>query len=188
MLQQTTLNDETAIQLAKKGNPLGQTYLYNAYKSKMVSKYAQRIGRDTAQDIVQNAFISLFKAMQIENKYEKCNFAALLNTSCHNEFVNHYRKDKRNEPIETADYEGISTENGTVDFYQMERIEKAITLLNSSEKAAIRLFAEGYKYEEISEKVLDKEGNKMPLGTIKHSIHMARKKLTKALGEESRLK
>lgn len=171
MLQTTVLSEAAAIEAAKKGCSLGQTYLYNKHKAKMVAKYTPKIGRDIAQDIVQNAFVSVFKAIQIEGKYDICNFAAVLNTATYNEFVNHYRKDKRNEPIETADYEGISSENGEFDFYKIELIEKAITMLNSSEKSAIKMLVEGYKYEDMAEML------KMPIGTVKNAIHTARKKL-----------
>ncbi len=148
--------------------------IYSASKSLKAPAFKFTRNTEDANDLIQE---TLLKALKNKHNFQQgTNIKAWLFIIMKNTFISKYHKvDKRNkyvDPIEDA-YELVSS--NTIDFnsgvstVNMEIIQKAINNLNEDLKTPFVMHFQGYKYEEIAEKL-----NK-PMGTIKNRIHVARK-------------
>jgi RNA polymerase sigma factor (sigma-70 family) len=137
--------------------------------------YAMKFTRDVedANDLVQDTII---KAIRYHNLYtEGTNVRGWLYTIMKNTFINNYRKaDRRNGLIETCEdlssyqlYNSADKNKGEGKF-MMEDINKALEKLQPEYSKPFLRYFEGYKYHEIAEEL------KIPIGTVKTRIHMAR--------------
>ena len=154
--------------------------LYTASKTLKAPALKYTRNTDDANDLIQE---TLLKALKNRHSFQEgTNIKAWLFIIMKNTFISKYHKvDKKNklvDPIENA-YELVS--HGTIDFNQgvssvnMEVIQKAIDNLEDELKRPFLMHFQGFKYEEIAEKL-----NK-PMGTIKNRIHVARKFLMNEL-------
>jgi RNA polymerase sigma factor (sigma-70 family) len=137
---------------------------------------------DDASDLVQDTYV---KAITYKEKFEEStNLKAWLFTIMKNTFINSYRRAvKTKELMQTgADYtmmrafKKISNEDSEAKFGAKE-ILKEINSLEDQYKIPFTRYYNGYKYEEIAKDM------KLPLGTVKSRIFMARKQLMTALKE-----
>jgi RNA polymerase sigma factor (sigma-70 family) len=131
---------------------------------------------DDANDLVQD---TLIKAIRYHAMYkEGTNLRGWLYTIMRNTFINNYRRESRHKSIiDTAGdlnslhlLKSASRNNGENKFV-MEDINKAMEKLQPEYAVPFLKYFEGYKYHEIAEEL------KIPLGTVKTRIHMARQVL-----------
>jgi RNA polymerase sigma-70 factor (ECF subfamily) len=131
---------------------------------------------EDANDLVQE---TVFRAMKYEDKFEKgTNLKGWLYTIMKNIFINHYRRvvnskifsddtDKQFYINSAKSTSGNQAENNL----GVEEIMAAINGLSDNLRTPFMMSYNGFKYEEIAEKL------NIPLGTVKIRIHMARQKL-----------
>ena len=142
-------------------------------------KFTQDI--EDANDLVQETNL---KALRNYKKFKPgTNLKAWLYTIMKNTFISNYHKKKRkNTFIDSTDnlhYLNDSddhvVENDGETKFALTDINKAIKSLNEAYKTPFMMHFRGYKYHEIADKL------RLPIGTVKNRIHVARKELKKGL-------
>lgn len=132
---------------------------------------------DDAKDLVQE---TLLKALVNRDKFRVgTNLKAWLYTIMRNTFINNYNKiTKRNQNIDVNEYfqyfntdENYITQNGATTSFVMNDLHAAIGELQEAYRTPFMMYYIGYKYLEIAEKL------RIPIGTVKNRIHIARKDL-----------
>ena len=136
--------------------------------------------KERAKDLTQD---TLVKALVYREKFvDKTNFNGWVYTIMKNTFINDYKKHSRSKNIinEEANLFALGTVVET-DYMNgesrcsMKHILKEIEKLSSDYRIPFKMHFEGYKYQEIAEK-LD-----LNLGTVKSRIFFARKKLMETI-------
>lgn len=149
-------------------------------------KYALSLtlDRDNALDLVQDTYL---KAIQNQDKFvDDTNLKAWAFTIMKNTFINNYRrKIRENTMIDGTQelyYLNLPSDKGSISpesSYAGNEIEKAIDALHEDYRLPFRMHLEGFKYDEIAEKL------NLKLGTVKSRIFFARKKLMSVLKDYS---
>lgn len=144
--------------------------------SKFLKPFAMKLTRnlDEANDLIQD---TLMKAFTNQDKFAAdTNFKAWLHTIMKNTFITNYqRMMRRNTFIDTTDNlfhinsSEYLAENTAITEFAMDDINTAIERLDDDFKKPFMMYFNGFKYEEISDTL------KVPMGTIKNRIHIARK-------------
>lgn len=144
--------------------------------------YALKLTRATedAEDLVQE---TMLKAFRNKDKFAPgTNLKGWLYTILKNLFINDYRrKVKRVVVHDDTDKQyflenaNFSDKNNGVGRIAMQEINKAMSTLPENLRVPFIKSYEGFKYSEIADEL------KVPLGTVKIRIHVARKKLMEAL-------
>ncbi|WP_428667540.1 RNA polymerase sigma factor [Runella sp.] len=146
--------------------------------SKSLKPFAMRLTKDNedANDLLQD---TLLKAFTNRDKYaDGTNLKAWLYTIMKNTFITNYqRMVRKNTFIDTSDnlhyinsFEN-STENDASGKFVMDDISKAVNSLEESYRTPFMLYYRGFKYHEIADRL------RIPIGTVKNRIHIARKEL-----------
>ena len=150
--------------------------VYTASKSLKYPALKFTHNQSDANDLIQDTIV---KALRNKNKFKKgTNIKAWLYIIMKNTFISNYHKvEKRNNLIDPIDDEynfnvetTVAQNEGTTNI-TMEEIHKAINKLDKVFKEPFMMHFSGYKYEEIAQKL------KIPMGTVKNRIHVARKTL-----------
>jgi len=148
---------------------------------KYLKPFALKLTNDAvdAEDLIQE---TMYKAFSNANKFAHgTNLKAWLFTIMKNIFINDYRKKvKQNTVVDTTDnlyYINSSSVIGNTGErnFIMRDIQQALLTLPSEFRVPFMMYFNGYKYNEISEKL------NLPLGTVKSRIFFARKDLKKLL-------
>lgn len=181
--------DEELISLTLKDNNYYR-YLVERYEAKLM-RYITRIsyfGQEDAEDILQNAFIKIYKNLNEYNK--KFPFSSWAYRIVHNETISHMRKiNSRPKIINQKDSDFlVSRLKSEADFeekidkkYLAEEISKLIGLLDEKYRQVLVLkYLENKNYEEISDIL------KKPVGTISTLISRAKKQLKSKITISSR--
>ena len=143
--------------------------------------FALRLTRnnDDAHDLVQEA---LLKALTYRNKFnEGTNFKAWVFTIMKNTFVNDHRRAVRGRAVmDNVEHEKSQWFNRTSPYspeseITVKNIHNEIDTLEDDYKIPFMMHFEGFKYQEISERL------SIPIGTVKSRIFHARKRLSTAL-------
>ncbi len=147
-----------------------------------LQKYALSLtlDRDNAFDLLQDTFL---KAIQNQDKFvDSTNLKAWVFTIMKNTFINNYRRKIRENTMvsDTQElyYLNLTSDKGSISPESTlagNEIEKAIDALPDDYRLPFRMHLEGYKYEEIAEKL------HLKLGTVKSRIFFARQKLMAVL-------
>ena len=154
--------------------------VYTASKSLKYPALKFTHNQADANDLIQD---TVHKALKNKTKFKKgTNIKAWLYIIMKNTFISNYHKvEKRNNLIDPIDDEHslnvpstITHNDGTTNV-AMDEIYKAINALDKSFREPFMMHFSGYKYEEIAEKL------RIPMGTVKNRIHVARKTLMEAL-------
>lgn len=159
------------------GYQLSQSY-------KALRPFAVRLTKDgeNANDLMQE---TMLKAFANKDRFsEGTNLHAWLYTIMKNTFITNYQRASRRKTfIDTTDNlhflnsPGFVAQNGAISGFAMEDIQGAINILEENHKKPFLLYFSGFKYHEISRKL------KLPLGTVKNRIHLARKVLKNYLSD-----
>ena len=154
--------------------------VYTASKSLKYPALKFTHNQADANDLIQD---TIHKALRNKTKFKKgTNIKAWLYIIMKNTFISNYHKvEKRNnliDPIEddfSLNVPSTITQNDGTTNVAMEEINKAIDALDKCFREPFMMHFSGYKYEEIAEKL------RIPMGTVKNRIHVARKTLMEAL-------
>lgn len=130
---------------------------------------------DVAEDIVQD---TILKALVNSEKYrEGTNLKGWIYTIMRNIFINEYRRKKKYQYMDSAkEFDSYSPDrylaiNDGGSNMGLEEISQHIRVMESKHTAPFLMHFDGFKYEEIAETL------KLPIGTVKNRIHLARKEL-----------
>jgi RNA polymerase sigma-70 factor (ECF subfamily) len=147
-----------------------------------IRNFAMKYTRDAtlAEDLAQE---TMLKALANRDKFRtNTNLKGWLKVILKNTFINAYRK-KSNRMI-TYNSEDYQVMTGEADNYAPDNImmakyvNKMIEDLSPDLSTPFKLHYEGFKYQEIADKM------ELPIGTVKSRIHQARKVLSLALKNE----
>lgn len=148
---------------------LQHTELLNSYARKLTHD------RDTARDLCQE---TMFKALANGTKFTHgTDLRPWLFTIMRNLFINGYRRKKLEKKLfsrrfpEMTAYADTSTHTYTTAHIELKEMQSAIDAMPPTLSVPIRLYCEGYKYQEIADMTAT------ALGTTKSRIHMARQLL-----------
>ena len=144
--------------------------------SNFLRNFAMKLTRDksAADDLFQETALRAFrhKAQYISNT----NLKAWLSTIMKNSFINLYRKQKRRSEIQDTTSEDfyLNLSKDTIDNegemnINIQEISRIIDSLDEGYRVPFLMSFQGYKYDEIQEKM------NLPMGTIKSRIHHARR-------------
>jgi|SRR5690606_5243304 len=135
---------------------------------------------EDANDLVQD---TVLKAVMHYNRFrEGTNLKGWLYTIMKNTFINNYRRTTKanifitqSDEIPNQHLMYSSSENGGESSFVMEDIRAALKKLSTDYLVPFSLYFEGFKYHEISDQL------KIPIGTVKTRIHIARKQMKSTL-------
>lgn len=133
--------------------------------------------RDDADDLIQETYL---KALRYQSQLkDSSSIRRWLFVVLHNTFINKYRKDRKQslltKEISNLHFLGLYDSVDPNSCYQEIELKERIEELKSIYREPLKMYIEGWKYEEIGEKL----GVKM--GTIKSRIHLARRELMKSI-------
>lgn len=144
--------------------------------------FAYRLTKDEddARDLLQE---TAYKAFKYRGLYQpKTNLRAWLMTIMRNTFINQYRQKKRRQTMNDQTENTHFIDSGTLMVRNsgeanltLEELENLIAELEDWMKIPFLMHYQGFKYDEIAEKL------NIPLGTVKSRIFFARKKLQESL-------
>lgn len=150
----------------------------------LLETYAMSLTKkqNDSADLVQD---TIYRALANEDKFrEGTNLRGWLVTIMKNIFINNYRKkSKRNTIFDNTDnhyflnYKASKQPNTAEVNLLMEHVNRAVRVLNPDFKVPFMMYFNGFKYQEIAEKM------ELPLGTIKSRIYFARKALKTDLAQ-----
>lgn len=141
---------------------------------------------DDANDLFQE---TMLKAINYSSQFkEGTNLKAWLYTIMRNTFINNYRKSSKTDRIMTVTDDLTSDKlflsasmNSSEGKFVMDDIYKALEKLQPEYYIPFIKYFEGFKYHEIAEEL------KIPIGTVKTRIHVARQILKKQLRVYSKI-
>ena len=153
-----------------------QSRLMSLQSNMLNFAYMLTSNRDDAYDLLQDTTL---KVLDNQDKYtENTHFQGWVFTIMRNIFINNYRRVVRSATVvdQTEDLyhlnisqdSGLETPEGS---YATSEISAAIAEFPEKYRVPFTLHVQGYKYNEIAEKM------DLPLGTIKSRIFYARKRL-----------
>ena len=153
-----------------------QNSLMNLQSNLLNFAYMLTSNRDDAYDLLQDTTL---KALDNEDKYtDNTNFKGWVFTIMRNIFINNYRRAGRAATIidttenlyllNMSQDSGMESPEGS---FTSAEITEAINQLADEYSVPFSMHVQGYKYNEIAEKM------NLPLGTVKSRIFFARKKL-----------
>ena len=153
--------------------------------TRTLKPFAIRLTRsaDEAEDLLQEM---AYRALKSRDKFaENTNLPAWLFTIMKNIFINNYRRSKRmEEVVEMNDFENIkmiygASKNDGESGVEMSYLNKEMEKLSITYRKPFMMYYDGYKYHEIAHSM------KLPLGTVKSRIHIARKEMQKRLRDRT---
>jgi RNA polymerase sigma-70 factor (ECF subfamily) len=126
--------------------------------------------REDARDLTQE---TLLKAINYRTYYTpNTNFKAWVFTIMRNIFINQYRRNTKTRMIfDYSEDSYLFTNQKSVERLGVKEINQKIEALNDELKTPFKMHFEGFKYKEIADSM------KLPIGTIKSRIFIARKRL-----------
>ena len=148
-----------------------------------LSHFALHLTRDPegAKDLVQD---SVVKALTNRSKFRPgTDLKAWMRTLAKNTFINGYRHRKLGRRLEGDIEEHKASvrraRSGDDPLHELQRIELSASIgsLRSGFRDAFLLYTEGFRYEEIADRM------HIPVGTVKSRIHEARQQLKAAYGK-----
>jgi RNA polymerase sigma-70 factor (ECF subfamily) len=142
--------------------------------------FSLTLNRDDAEDLLQDTTL---KVLDNQDKFvENVNFKGWILTIMKNIFINNYRKIVRNQTVfdRTDDLHhlnlpqnsGFENPEGAL---SVGEINNSINAFADEYRIPFTMHLDGYKYEEIAQTM------KLPIGTVKSRIFLARKRLQEQL-------
>ena len=142
--------------------------------------FSLTLNREEAEDLLQDTTL---KVLDNQDKFtENVNFKGWVLTIMKNIFINNYRKIVRNQTVidKTEDLYHLNLPQNSgfaspESAYSVREINKSINSFANEYRIPFSMHVQGYKYEEIAEKM------SLPIGTVKSRIFLARKRLQEKL-------
>ena len=137
---------------------------------------------EDAKDLVQDTYM---KAIAYKDKFrEATNLKAWLYTIMKNTFINNYRRNVKSKTIidQSEDLYYLNNAKESKDrnpsaIFNNKEITSSVNNLQDEYRIPFKMHNEGYKYKEIADYL------KLPIGTVKSRIFLARRKLMDVLSD-----
>jgi RNA polymerase sigma-70 factor (ECF subfamily) len=173
-------SDEELVRLVQDGEVFAFEQLVKRYQQKLLG-FVYHMIRDVhaADDIVQEAFINLYKTIDRVDSSKK--FSAYVFSIARNTTISHIRKNKKDIPLDDilASNEEESLYAQIVQAEQAHTIEGALAKIPVHYQKVIRLYYfEDLSYEEVSKKL------SLPVNTIRTHLRRGKELLRKLLSYE----
>ena len=170
MNSKTTYSEQELVFLLQQRNEKAFSYLYDNYSGALFSVvHAIVTDRDSANDVLQNVFVNIWKRIESYDAAKGRLFTWMLNVA-RNAAIDEvrskgYRDSQKNQPIaESGEIPGAVTALGTEDV----GLKKVLGKLKGELRVLVDMsYFQGFTHEEIS-KALN-----IPLGTVKTRIRSA---------------
>jgi len=170
------LDDEALLEGCKKHQRNAQEQLYRKYAGAMLRVcLAYEPDRDEAKDILQNAFLKVFRNIEVYNGQGA--LKAWIRRIITNTAIDAYRKKQQNQTLRIDDLgEHAELAADSSDPLVCQDLLKQVEQLPDGARIVFNLYAiEGYTHKEIAEKLDISEG------TSKSQLNRARKLLNEQL-------
>lgn len=179
------MRDEELIEGLRRGDEKAFRTLYREYAGKIGSIARSYIGLDDVDDVVQDVMLRIFKSIKKfkgDSKLSTWIYRIAINVC--KDYLARYKRRSEILTDFTEDEEHptqhpiseIDTEVSATGELEYERIMDALDKLSPEDRLLIKLRdVDGLSYEEIS-KIVSK-----PVGSVKSSLHYARKRLKRLL-------
>ena len=144
--------------------------------------YSLTHDEEDAKDLLQD---TMMKAVAYKDKFrEATNLKAWLYTIMKNTFINNYRRQVKSKTIIDQSEDLYYLNNAASDkdrnsstIYNTGEITRTVNELQDEYRIPFKMHSEGYKYKEIADYL------KLPIGTVKSRIFLARRKLMDVLSD-----
>ncbi len=164
-----TLSDKEVITKIKEGELDYFSYVVKKFTPRILNFVSARLfKKEEADDLVQNIFISFYKAIIRFN--EEKPILPYLYEIARNELKMYYRSHKITVPLKE--------EITVIDSEEIVFDESSLKVLDKHERSYLLEIADGYTYQEVAKKY------KMSVNTLKSKIRRARLKVKKIYEEE----
>jgi RNA polymerase sigma factor (sigma-70 family) len=138
------------------------------------------MNQEDAKDLMQDTYL---KALKYKDKFvESTNLKAWLCVIMKNTFINNYRRKSRAkqfmtvvEDLRTIRPKQSNASNNVETLLHLTEINREVDKLKDEYKIPFSRYNEGFKYQEISDEL------KIPIGTVKSRIYLARQEIIKGL-------
>lgn len=146
-----------------------------------LSNFARRFhsAEEDRNDLMQD---TLLKAWVYRDKFQAgTNLKAWVFTIMRNTYINEFNKKQKrktfaiSEDLSELDQQYFVEHDTPEDYINKKELLSGISSLEAQYSEPLSMYHEGYKYEEIAEKL------NIPIGTVKNRIFTARKKVVKKL-------
>ena len=142
--------------------------------------FSLTLNREEAEDLLQDTTLKVLDNQDMFT--DNVNFKGWVLTIMKNIFINNYRKIVRNQTVvdKTEDLHHLNLPQNSgfaspESAYSVREIKKSIKAFADEYRIPFSMHIQGYKYEEIAEKM------NLPIGTVKSRIFLARKRLQEQL-------
>lgn len=162
-------NDEELMELVKNGDTPAFDQIVKRYKNKLFSTlYRITHNHETAEDILQETFIKVFRKCKLYNPTYKV--STWIYTIALNEMRSYMRKQKPTVSLDDMPTFALSNDPpNPADGLLKVKLEQAIAALPSDYRSAFLLReVDGFPYEDIANII------KCPIGTAKSRVNRAR--------------
>lgn len=147
-------SDTELIEAYRRGDSAAFAELYDRYIQKIYDfLYFKTHHRETAEDLTSQTFIKAFEALGQFNA-DRGTFSAWIHGIARNGVIDHYRSQKRTEPIEDA-WDLSSKDNPLQDAdtsLRLEQIRSVLSALSADQRDVILLrLWNGYSFAEVAD-------------------------------------
>lgn len=170
-------SDEALVRAVQEGDISSFETLVGRYQHKLHSFVTYLVhDPQAAQDVVQESFISLYKAIDSVDTTRK--FSSYLFSIARNYAVSYLRGHVTHAPLTEAEYIPADTlpETMLMEKDERRRIERALDVIDTKYKKVISLYYfDDMSYEEMSKRL------RLPVNTIRTHLRRAKNALRKVL-------
>ncbi|MCC8036221.1 MAG: sigma-70 family RNA polymerase sigma factor [Rikenellaceae bacterium] len=182
-------DDQSLVRMSLEGDTAAFEQLFNRYRDSIYQLYLLRtgIGRDDADDILQEIFIKVY--LKLHRYNAEYTFGQWIYTIARNTFIDYVRKKREDIPLDTfsegypsgSPSSAIPTpEESFISSQQKAQLEHHLGKMTPRYRKLIELrFFRDLSYEEIAAEL------NIPMGTVKTQIHRAREQLCRSITEHS---
>ncbi|AEH51002.1 RNA polymerase sigma factor [Pseudothermotoga thermarum] len=179
------MQDEEIVEGLKKGENWAFEFLYKNYAGKIGSVAKAYLGSDDVDDVVQEVMFRIFKGIKkFKGDSKLSTWIYRITVNVCKDFLSRYKRrseiladftedEETSLPHPPSDIDTSDVATGEIEY---EKILEAMEKLPAEDRLLIKMRdIDGLSYEEISQ-ILGK-----PVGSVKSSLHYARKKLRRLL-------
>jgi len=172
-----TVNTDQLVQAVRGGDERAFAELYDNYSASLYGVVCKIVKSDAvAEDVMQDAFINIWKKFQTYDSAKGTIFTWMLNIS-RNKAIDSLRKSKRKLEVEIQDDAanvGIKDKRNTRINESTIGVRTMMQKLQPEQQVILNyIYFEGYTQQEVSDEL------EIPLGTVKSRVRIAMRELRK---------
>ena len=171
----TKIEIDALVKRLKDGDESGMVELYDRYAATLYGLSSKIVkSEEIAQDIVQDAFVKVWRNIQSYNPEKGTFFTWMLNIT-RNTAIDFLRKAKKQQAMSIQDVENtVVMDSGNTPNIDIIGLKEIVNNLQEDQKILVEyIYFKGYTQQEVSDEL------EIPLGTVKTRIRAAVKELKK---------